>query len=154
MRFTARAMLLFAGALLLVYPLWGLLSPESYFTEELSQHYIYAEGVSLSQIRHSAAMLWLSNGIIALALIQLASFVSNPQMLLPARIAGIALIVYPVARTVVETWVSLILTSHASGIEVPLQFSSEKLFFVVFGVAVLGVAAAISELERSGNLGA
>ena len=151
MKKSARAILWIGGALLLLYPFWGIFYPES-FSEELSQHYAFAEGVSSNQVRISAAMLWLSNSVIALGFFFLAAYISRPAKEIYAMLAGIALILYPFARTFVEVWSGLNLTSHATGIDVAIEFSSEKLFFVVFGLSLLGLASACSELNKSSNV--
>lgn len=151
MKLSAGIILWIGGALLLAYPFWGILYPDSY-AQELSQHYAYAEGVSAGQVKSSAAMLWLSNGVIALGFFFLAAFISRPEKSLYAKLAGTSLILYPFFRTFVEVWSGLNLTSHASGVEVPVEFSAEKLFFVAFGIALLGLAAAVSELNAPSKL--
>ena len=138
------------GALLLLYPFWGLVSPTSYVAE-LSEHYAFAEGVSSNQVRASAAMLWISNSVIALAFFSLAQYISFPKRELYAKLAGVGLILYPFLRTLVEVWSGINLTSHAVGVEVSVTFSSEKLFFIVFGLALLGVASAWAEHNKSSN---
>ena len=148
MRTTARTILLFSAGLLVLYPLWGLLQPTSFVTE-LSEHYAFAEGVSDTQVRASAAMLWISNGTLAIALFALAQLISSPARGMYARLAGAGLILYPVLRTVVEVWSGLNLTSHATGVEVAIHLSSEKLFFIVFGLAILGLYSAWVDLNRS-----
>ena len=143
----SQSVLWLGGVILLLYPLWGFFFPTS-FEVELSEHYAYAEGVSAAQVRASAAMLWLSNGIIALAFFSLARCISHPTTVLYAKFAGIGLILYPFFRTFVEVWSGFNLTSHAVGVEVSLEFSSEKLLFIVLGLAFLGASSAWSELNK------
>lgn len=150
MRIAARSILLLGGTLLLLYPFWGLVFPASFETE-LSEHYAFAEGVSFNQVRMSAAMLWISNGIIALSFFSLSQYISHPTRALYAQLAGVGLILYPFFRTLVEVWSGINLTSHAAGVEVSIDISSEKLFFIVFGLALLGVASAWAELNKSSN---
>lgn len=147
MKTTARLILMFSAALLLLYPFWGLLNPSS-FVSELAEHYAFAEGVSSGQVRASAAMLWISNGVIAIALFALAQYISLPTKAAHARLAGAGLILYPFFRTLVEVWSGLNLTSHATGVEVSIHLSSEKLFFVIFGLAVLGLSSSWAEFNQ------
>lgn len=148
MKTGARSILLLGGALLLLYPFWGLLYPLSYVTE-LSEHYAFAEGVSPGQVRASAAMLWISNGVIAFAFFSLARYISFPSRARYVRFAAAGLILYPFCRTLVEVWSGINLTSHATGVEVSVNISSEKLFFIVFGLALLGISSAWAELNNS-----
>lgn len=147
MKLVACVVLCSAVLMLLLYPLWGVLDPNS-FSKELSENHVSASSAALSQIQHAATILWLSNTILAFALGQLALFVSRPYKLSAARIAGTTLIVYPFARSCVDVWMGIVLTSHVPGKGIAIEFSAEKLFFVVFGMAVLGIASAIAELNK------
>lgn len=141
MRLAAIILLGLGAAALMAYPLWGLLSPETY-AHELKAHYAYGEGASDMQIRKSAAMVWAPNGLLASAFVCLAAFTATPRRTAHARWAGACLIAYPFVRTLVEALSGLNLTLHVEGVEVAAQFSSEKLVYIAFGVALLGIASA------------
>ena len=144
----ARFLLFLGAAALLAYPLWGLLDPNSY-TSELREHYAFAEGASSEQIRSSAAMLWLSNGVLAIAFIYISRYIKQPTKSAFATIAGLALISYPFVRTFIEVWSGVNLTSHVETASVSIEFSSEKAFYVVYGMAVIGIAKAWSEINKA-----
>ncbi len=110
-----------------------------------------SEGRSMGTWIDFKAMLWISNGIIALSFFSLSQYISHPTRALYAQLAGVGLILYPFFRTLVEVWNGINLTSHVAGVEVSIDISSEKLFFIVFGMALLGVASAWAELNKSSN---
>ncbi len=142
MRPTAIFVLVASAILLMLYPFWGLLHPQSY-EAELAAHYAFAEGVRPHQVQRSAAMVWAPNGILASCFVCLAGFVANPARTLHARWAGGCLIAYPFVRTAIEAWSGLNLTSHAPDAEVTVVFSSDKLLFLVMGLALFGIASTV-----------
>ncbi len=148
MRSTARLLLVCGAAALLAYPLWGLLDPSSYAVE-LKEHYAFADGASSRQIRSSAAMLWLSNGVLAIAFISIARYIKQPRQSAFATFAGFALITYPFVRTFIEVWSGLNLTSHIETASISIELSSEKAFYIVYGMAIIGIASAWSEINKS-----
>ena len=148
----AAVVTLWLGLILtLIYPFWGLLDPASY-AKELAEHYAYADGVSDAQVRHSAAIVWISNGVMAFSFFALARCISAEDKLRHLSRAGAALVLYPFARILVEVWSGINLTSHAEDVEVAIQISSDKMFFIVFGLALLGVSKALSELPRTSEV--
>jgi hypothetical protein len=148
MRTTARFLLLLGAMLLIAYPLWGLLDPGSYGLE-LKDHYLFGEGASSKQIRSSAAMLWLSNGFLAISFVHISRYIKTPENTSLAMIGGCCLIIYPFLRTFVEVWSGLNLTSHIEAEGVAIEFSSEKALYVVYGMAVIGMAIASSEINKT-----
>lgn len=151
MKTTAVVTLWLSLILTLIYPLWGLLDPASY-AKELADHYAYAEGVSDAQVRYSAAMLWISNSVMAFSFFALARCISGEDKLQHLSRAGVALVLYPFARILVEVWSGINLTSHTEDVEAAIQISSDKMFFIVFGLALLGISKAFSELHRTSEV--
>ncbi|SHG97105.1 hypothetical protein [Ferrimonas marina] len=142
----AVGVLILTAVLLLLYPLWGLLSPQSY-APELMAHYSYGEGATMEQVQRSAALLWLSNGVLALGLIVLSLFLLRPGKLTWLKLAGYCLVLYPFVRAAVVVLSGLNLTSHIEDAEVALQISSEHLFYLVVGIALLGLASVQAKLQ-------
>jgi hypothetical protein len=101
------------------------------------------------QIRSSAAMLWLSNGVLAIAFISISRYINQPKQPAFATFAGLALITYPIVRTFVEVWSGTNLTSHIETASVSIELSSEKAFYIVYGMALIGIASARSEINMS-----
>ncbi|MBY5992942.1 hypothetical protein [Ferrimonas balearica] len=139
----ASILLVLSAALLLIYPLWGLLSPESY-AEELMAHYVYAEGFELGKVQLSAALLWLSNGVLALSLVALAVFLYRPHNSALLQRSGLALALYPFVRAFVEVRIALNLTAHVDDAAVTLSISAEKLFYLVMGIGLMAIAKVVS----------
>ena len=148
MRTTARFLLLLGAISLIAYPFWGLLDPGSYALE-LKEHYLFGEGASSKQIRSSAAMLWLSNGLLAISFVYISRYIKTPEQTSFAIFGGSCLIIYPFARIFVEVWSGLNLTSHIETEAVAIELSSEKALYVVYGMAVIGMAMASSEINKT-----
>lgn len=146
MKIFSQVVLGISAVLLLAYPFWGILAPESY-AMELQQHYPFGEGATTAQIAVSAAMLWASNGILALSFLLLALFIQHPQSRNLITTGGFLLVLYPFVRTAVEVYSGLNLTSHVEDVPVGVEFSSEKALYIVFGIAMIGLGTAISKLE-------
>jgi len=147
----ARFLLLLGGVGLLAYPMWGLLDPSSY-TAELRDHYAFAEGVSSAQVRTSAMILWLSNGVLALAFFSTSQYIKYPTGPGLAKTAGIALILYPFVRIVVEVWSGVNLTSHVEDTSISIELSAENAFYIIYGMALLGMDRAWSEFNESNKM--
>lgn len=148
MQRTAIILLIITAVLLMAYPFWGLLHPQTYVLN-LAAHFPYADGVGDHQVRRSAALVWAPNGILASCLVCLAGFVANPTRTLHARWAGACLIVYPFVRTTVDAYIGLNLTAHTAEPEFVFVVGPEKLFFLLVGVILLGLASALSTQETA-----
>ena len=140
MRLTATLTLIAAAVVLMLYPFWGLLHPQSYETVLLAEFGL-AEGVSPGQVRRSAAMNWAPNGILASAFVCLSGFVRHPGRSLHARWSGGCFIVYPFLRAAIDAWSGFNLTSYTPEPEFTLFFSGEDLVYVVFGVVFLALTS-------------
>ena len=133
-----------SSTLLMVYPLWGLLFPES-FAVELTQHHAFSEGYSMSQVRFSAAWLWVPNTVLAIALLLQFKLLGSPRNTRLGVTSGICFILYPFTRIFSEVMVEKTMLAKSIGIEI----SSEKLFFVIIGLMVIGLTNLIS--NSNGN---
>lgn len=141
MRLFSQLLLILSAALLVAYPFWGIFSPESYALE-LQEHYAFGTGATNQQIMKSAAMLWISNGVLALSFILLVIYIRRPSVPKWAYLAGLLIALYPIFRTLVEVWSGLNLTSHVENVPVDIEISSDKAFYIVFGFAIAGMASA------------
>lgn len=146
MKLTAIVVLLAAALMLMVYPFWGLLHPESYEPILLAE-FGMAEGVAPDLVQRSAAMNWAPNGILASSFVCLAGFVANPARLIHAHWAGGCLIVYPFVYAIFEAWSGYNLTSRSSDAEFTLFLGGKQLVYIAFGMAVLGIASGIPRPE-------
>ncbi len=144
----AISVLVAVAALLMLYPLWGLLGPESYVL------LLYAEfglsgDVAPDLVQRSAAMNWASNGILASSFVCLAGFVADPTRTIHARWAAGCLIAYPFVRATVLAWMGFTLTSHTEDPEFIWFLRVEDTVYLVFGIALLGILASRTEqVER------
>jgi len=145
--FIIRIVLLISALSLLIYPTWGLINPSSYLVEIL-EVYPHAEGVSETQVQKAALILFFSNFILCSALFFLAKFINNPQNYKFAKLSAIALICYPIVLTIVEIFTSSVLYSHLDNTSTVIEFSAMKLFYIIFGLAVVGIYKSQRELNK------
>ncbi len=140
MKLTASIILVAAAVLLMLYPLWGLLHPQSYEAVLLAE-YGLTDTTSPDQIRRSAAMNWAPNGILASAFMCLSGFVRQPERGIHARWAGGCFIAYPFLRAAIDAWSGFNLTSHTPAPDFTLFFGGEDTVYLVFGVVFLALAS-------------
>ena len=132
MRLATRSVLILSALVLIAYPMWGLLYPESY-SNELTQHHDHALGFTLAQVRQASAWLWVSNCVLALSFLLFARFLIKPNSPKLGIGGGIALIVYPFARSFSEVMIGI--SMGAQGVDVVV--SSEKMLFIIIGLLTI-----------------
>ena len=60
--------LMLTAVVLLIYPLWGVIAPDSYANAELKHHYAYDSETTETQVVAASWSLYLSNSVLALSL--------------------------------------------------------------------------------------
>ena len=139
MRLATRSVLIISAVVLIAYPLWGVLYPDSY-SDELTQHHEHALEFTLAQIKQASAWLWISNGVLALSFLLFASFLGRPGRARLGIGGGIALMVYPFAQIFTEVMMA---TSNAPGASI--EISAEKILFIVFGLLTISLVQQIAQ---------
>ena len=142
----AKYTLYFSALLLILYPAWGILDPQSYLSE-LLETFPYAEAANQSQVKVSAGILWISNSLLAFSFVCLSRYIDNPKVQRNAKISSIALICYPVVLTLGDVWIGTVLSRQLEGGAVAVEFSGQKLFYIVFGLAIWGMVKSLEELN-------
>ena len=142
-----RILLVFSALIIVLYPIWGIIDPQSYLIEILE---VYPEAVdaSDSQVRKAALLLLLSNLIIASALLYIAKFIASPNQYGLAKIAALCLIAHPFMLTIVEVISGSVLYKHLDSSNVSIEFSAIKMFYIIFGFAIIGIYKSQSELNK------
>ncbi len=140
MKHTAITVLVAAAVLLMLYPFWGLLYPQSYAAMLATEHTM-AVAVTPDQVRRAAAMNWAANGLLASCFVCLAGFIAKPARTLHARWAAGCLLAYPAVRSLSEAIRQQTLNVHGADTPFALSLSVNDLFYVLMGIALLGIAA-------------
>lgn len=130
--------LYFSAITLLLYPLWGILSPSSFLTE-LIEDYPNALEAAASQVRVVALLFFIENGVLATALLSIGQFISNSKDFGKLKTAGLLLLVYPVVKTVIHTLGGIILYNHLTETALIIELSTQTLFYGVIGLALIGI---------------
>ena len=123
---------------ILVYPFWGIVAPQSYLVE-LLETYPLAKQANSSQIKLAAGQLLISNVAFAFAIFLLAKFIQFPQQYYRAKYAAILFICYPFMLSLVEALNSAVLYEGVDGAHFVVELSAMKLFYIVFGIIIIGV---------------
>lgn len=144
MRLATRSVLIISAVVLIAYPLWGVLYPDSY-SDELTQHHEHALEFTLAQIKQASAWLWISNGVLALSFLLFASFLARPGRARLGIGGGIALMVYPFARIFTEVMMATSMNAPGASIEI----SAEKILFIVFGLLKICLVQQIAQPMRA-----
>ena len=139
MNFMIKASLVISALLLVLYPFWGIFYPESY-ANEIIQHHGYTEGFSLTQVKLAAAWQWPSNIILAAAFFLQFEFLKSPDNTRLGMISGICFVLYPFTRVFTEVMIEKTMLAQ----QINLVFSSEKLFYVVIGLLVIGLTRLVA----------
>ncbi|WP_153914263.1 hypothetical protein [Shewanella sp. TC10] len=144
--FIIKGLLITAAAIVVLYPLWGVLQPMSYMAE-LLEVYPFAKGANEAQIRIAAGLLLISNSIMGLSLVLISRYISYPISTHFLKLSALLLISYPLILSVVEVFSSKELSRHLDSPIVTLEFSAIKLFYMVFGMALLGIFKTLKQTE-------
>jgi len=80
------------------------------------------------------------NTALAIGFILLANFISKPSSYVLGKVAGILLLLYPILLTVSEVFIGLTLSQHVQNTPIGLEISAQKLFYIVFGLVILGIS--------------
>ncbi|WP_286265975.1 hypothetical protein [Thalassotalea atypica] len=147
-----RVSIFIAALLILIYPIWGLVSPERYLLE-LLEVYPSAKDASMVQVKKAALMLWISNTVLSLSLLFLVMFIKQPEDYKFAKLSAIALFCYPIIQTVIEVFTSAVLYSHLDSGQAVVEFSAIKAFYLLMGLALVGIYKSQRELNKQPKQG-
>ena len=142
-----RIILFFTAVLILFYPILGIIDPILYLNE-LIDKFPFAKGASDTQIRQSSLILILSNSVISIALIFIAKFISKPSSYIFAKIAAIALIIYPILQSISDAFIGSILSQHTQDASLSIGLSSQNLVYTLFGLIILGISKSQCEHNK------
>lgn len=128
---------------LLAYPLWCLVSPESYRLE-LEELYGAAEATT-AQLQMVAGIHWLKNACLAYAFLLLARYIGQPDKPADLRRAGALLTGFPLVEVLYQFFAQLAMSSGAQDLSVNIQLTSDFLLYCVLGLALIGIARTIGD---------
>ncbi len=127
---------------LLIYPLWGVIAPDSYAGAELKHHYAYDSETTGTQIVAASWSLYLSNSVLALSFASFAWYLVHPYRFRWALLGGLGILVFPIFRTASRALMDLQLTSNLNNPNIAISFSTEELLVMLFGVLLIAIAHA------------
>lgn len=135
--------LIMACAALIIYPLWGLLSPESYL-HELLEEFPSVNKTSVNQIKLAALIQLVENVILASVFINLARYIQTPTKAALLKFAACTLMIYPLFAMISHFFIGMALSQHLKQPLLHIELSANSLFYMVMGAALLGINKAQS----------
>ena len=123
---------------LLAYPVWALLSPESYRAglEDFPQ----AAAATVAQLQMAAAIHWLKNAYLAFAFLLLARYVGRPTQPSDLRRAAILLMLFPLIAFLHIALSQVAMSPDREDLQLSIHISTDLLIYVAFGLSLLGIA--------------
>lgn len=130
--------LIIACAALIIYPLWGLLNPDSYL-HELLEEFPSVHKTSVNQIKLAALIQLVENVILASVFINLTRYIQTPTKSALLNFSACTLMIYPLLAMISNFFMGMALTQHLKQPLLHLELSAHALFYLVMGVALLGI---------------
>ena len=123
---------------LLAYPVWGLVSPETYAAEleEFSQ----AATAAASQIQMAAGIHWLKNAYLAFACLLLARYLGSRERRGDLTRAGALLMAWPVILLIYQVLAQVAMSSDPQDLDLQIHIRGEWLLYSVLGLALIGIS--------------
>jgi hypothetical protein len=133
-----RIALLLSAVICLFYPVWGIIAPSSYLNE-LVETFPFAIGASDVQVQKSSLLLLIPNLAISIAFIFIAKFIASPNSYRFAKIASVSFVAFPFLQSISDIFIGSILSQHTQSASVAIELSGQKLFYILFGLAIWGI---------------
>ena len=124
---------------LLIFPAWGLVSPEAY-RAELVEDFHQAEAAALPQLQLAAGLHWLKNAYLAFTVLMLARYLGPTGQPGNLQRAGLLFTVFPVILLVFQVLSQIALSPDADDLDLRIRLSSEWLLYAIVGLSLLGIA--------------
>ncbi|MCK8047033.1 hypothetical protein MSG37_19270 [Shewanella sp. 1CM18E] len=130
--------LILSSAVVVIYPTWGLLSPETYLHELLEQ-FPSVNKTSVTQIKLAALIQIIANLILASVFINLARYMQTPTKPKLLKFAALTLMIYPFLTIIFNLLIGMVLSQHLQQPQLHIELSASSLFYLVMGAALLGI---------------
>lgn len=130
---------------LLLYPLWWLVSPESYRPQ--LDGFPQAAAATIDQLQMAASIHWLKNAYLAFAFLLVARFLGRPQQLNDLHRAGWLLVAYPLVHFLYLAMGQVAMSPDPENLDLKLRVSTLLLPFAAFGLCLVGVSRTIPPSE-------
>lgn len=129
---------------LMAFPIWGLISPESYRTE-LVEDFFQAETAAVADLQIAAGVHWLKNTYLAFAFLLLARYVGKPEAIGDVGRAGYLLLAFPLVLVAYQAMTQLALSVDKENLELSLSIRASMLLYAIVGLSLVGIAKTIPQ---------
>lgn len=131
---------------LLAFPVWGLLSPESYRAE--LDDFEQALAATTDQLQMAAGLHWLKNAYLAFIFLLLARYVGRPERPADVKRAGALLIALPIVLLIYQVLVQVAMSPDVDDLDLKLHLRSEWLLYATLGLSLIGIARTLATTNR------
>ena len=116
-----------------LYPLWGIIWPESYRTELLEDS-AGIEQAPISAVKQASAWLWLANAVFAASLAFILRYLAKDNSETNLKWASTCLIIQPFLTLASDIGVHLSLAQYSTNTSMAIELSSKRaLIPLLFG---------------------
>lgn len=121
-----------------LYPLWGIIWPESYRTE-LLEDFAGIEQAPISAIKQASAWLWLANAVFAASLAFILRYLAKDNSETNLKWASTCLIIHPFLTLASDLGVYFSLAKYSTNTSMAIELSSTTLMPLLFGCCLLAI---------------
>jgi hypothetical protein len=132
---------------LLLYPVWALLSPDTY-REELLEDYSQAATASAAKLQTAAGLHWLKNAYLAFCFLLLARYLGAPERPAELRRAGWLLAAFPLVLVVCQLLTQIGISSNPDELDLKVRLHSDLLLYGMLGLSLVGIAGTLTTTEN------
>jgi hypothetical protein len=129
---------------LLLYPVWLLLSPETY-RGELLEEYSQAATATAAQLQTAAGLHWLKNAYLAFCFLLLTRYLGRTERVADVRRAGWLLVAFPVAQLIFQVLSQVAISTDPNELELKLRLNSDLLLYGMLGLSLVGIARTLTK---------
>lgn len=135
---------------LLAYPVWSMVSPESY--RATLDEYPQAATATVAQLQLVAVLHWLKNAYLAFALLLIARYLGRPERAKDLRRAGALLIALPIVLLLFQILAQIAMSPDPEDLNLSIRVRSELLLFAALGLSILGIGRTLPAARREDEM--
>ena len=131
---------------LLAYPVWSLVSPESY--RATLDDYAQAATATASQLQLVAVLHWLKNAYLAFAFLLIARYIGRPEQPKDIGRAGVLLMALPIVLILFQVLAQIAMSPDSEELNLAIRLRSDLLLYAALGLSLIGISRTLPTTPR------